>query len=121
MHLMRWLSILMAAVFALAAAVQWNDPDPTVWIALYCGAAAVSLAAAANYYYAPRIALLLFLIYAAGTLYTFPAVLSSDFSAYTSFKMRSTDDEVARECIGLALCAGWTFYLWRRGASRDTR
>jgi hypothetical protein len=36
----------MAALFALSAAVQWNDPDPWLWIAVY-GASAVASGLAA--------------------------------------------------------------------------
>lgn len=113
---MRWASIAMAAVFALAVVVQWNDPDPLMWMLLYGAAAAVSLAAGFGMRF-PRGTLALALLYTAGFLWTFPAVLSSDLSAYTSFKMRSTDHEVARECVGLALCAGWMFALAWRGRS----
>ncbi len=30
---------ILAAVFVLFAVVQWNDPDPLAWIALYLGTA----------------------------------------------------------------------------------
>ena len=110
---MRWLCIAMTAIFVLAAAVQWNDPDPAMWILLYLSAAGLSLSAALGHLHR-RITLALLSIYTIGTLATFPAVLQADLSAYTSFKMRSAGDEVARECVGLALCSAWTFFLWRR-------
>ncbi len=104
----------MGAVFALAVAVQWNDPDPWMWMLLYAVAAAFSLAAAFEFYI-PALTLAIASVYAVAALWTFPAVLEADLGAYTSFKMRSTDDEVARECIGLVLCAGWMFVVWWRG------
>ncbi len=117
---MRWASMAMAGVFALAVVVQWNDPDPVMWMLLYGSASAVSLAAGAGSYF-PRPTLALAVMYSAGAIWTFPAVLSSSLSAYTSFKMRSTGDEVARECVGLILCAAWMFVLWRRGRPATRR
>jgi len=112
---MRLLSWVMAAVFALAVAVQWNDPDPLGWMLIYGAAAAVSACAALGVSL-PRTALALAIAYAAAALYLVPAILSSDLGAYTSFKMRSSDDEVARECVGLILCAVWMGVVWRRQA-----
>lgn len=36
---MRFLNPIMAALFLLSAAVQFNDPDPIQWIAIYTAAA----------------------------------------------------------------------------------
>jgi hypothetical protein len=36
---------MFAAMFVVAAGLQYNDPDPAVWIALYAGAAAATMAA----------------------------------------------------------------------------
>lgn len=44
----RLLSGVMAALFALGAAVQYNDPDPWRWIAIYAAAAVVSGVAGAE-------------------------------------------------------------------------
>jgi hypothetical protein len=35
------LATLAACLFALSAALQWNDPDPLRWLLLYLGAALV--------------------------------------------------------------------------------
>ena len=37
-----WFQLLAAACFVLVAALQYNDPDPYVWIAIYGAAALVS-------------------------------------------------------------------------------
>jgi plastocyanin len=39
---LRGLSLVLALVFVLAAAFQYNDPDPVPWMAIYAAAAAVS-------------------------------------------------------------------------------
>jgi len=43
---MRGLHGVLCLLYALAAAVQWNDPEPVRWIAIYGGAALVAGAAA---------------------------------------------------------------------------
>lgn len=111
---MRVLSVAMCALFLLFAAVQYNDPDPLRWMLAY-GVASLLSAMAARGRYFPRFTLLACAVYASFALYDFPAVLAAHLSAYTSFEMRSPGDEVARECMGLVLCALWTGVLWRRG------
>lgn len=41
---MKPLAIAFGLVFLGAAALQWNDPDPAPWIALYLAAAALCIA-----------------------------------------------------------------------------
>ncbi len=38
-------NVLFAAMFLLSAGLQYNDPDPGAWIAVYVAAAAATLAA----------------------------------------------------------------------------
>jgi transmembrane protein TMEM220 len=40
---MRFLDLTMALLFAFAAALQFNDPDPIRWIAIYGAACVLSL------------------------------------------------------------------------------
>ncbi len=40
----RWLAYVMAALLATSAALQYNDPDPARWIAIYGAGAALSAA-----------------------------------------------------------------------------
>jgi hypothetical protein len=42
---MRFLHILICAIFGLMAAIQFNDPDPAYWIAVYAGVAWIALTA----------------------------------------------------------------------------
>ena len=39
-------TVLFGALFAYAASLQFNDPDPVRWFALYAAVAAVSLVSA---------------------------------------------------------------------------
>lgn len=107
---------VMTALFVVSAAVQWNDPDPAYWIAIY-GVAAL-LAARAAQGQLPLIpnaaALVLFAILAARTL---PDLLGGREQAFTHWHMLEARDEVAREAGGLLLCALWsavqTAVAWR--------
>jgi hypothetical protein len=98
---------VMTALFLVSAAVQWNDPDPLYWIAIY-GAAAI-LAARAAQGQLPlvpnAVALLAFAALAARAL---PDLLAAREQAFTHWHMLSASDEVAREAGGLTICALWS-------------
>jgi hypothetical protein len=115
---MRYASAVMFLVFAGAAVVQWNDPDPMLWIALYALAALLSLSAVAGRMWLwPSVgALVLYLVGVASLL---PALADARMSAFTSWKMRDVSEEEAREALGLAVCAVWMVVLIVR--ARATR
>ena len=97
----------MAGVFLASAAVQWNDPDPAYWIALY-GVAAL-LAARAAQGQLPRVPNAAALaMYVALGLRALPDLLAAREEAFTHWQMLSAGDEVAREAGGILLCAAWS-------------
>ena len=107
MRLLRAGAALMCALFLLSVAVQWNDPDPWLWMPIY-GVAAVlaGLGAAGRLPVWPNaVALALFVLLFA--LWA-PSLLGARREAFTSFTMRTAADEEPREAIGLALCAFWS-------------
>jgi hypothetical protein len=114
---MRWLDGLFFLLFLLAVAVQWNDPDPLIWMAGYGVAAGLSLAAYLN-----RFPVLPNLLAALGlTIWFFTmagALLGAPLAAFTSFKMTAASHEEPREAFGLLLASGWTFSLALRGLRR---
>ena len=110
---------ILCVLFLLSVGVQYNDPDPGLWIALY-GLAAVmaGLCAAGRLPLWPNFAaLVLFLAFFAAWS---PTLFGARSEAFTSFEMRAANDEEPREAIGLLLCAGWsavqTAAAWRRGS-----
>ena len=111
----------MALVFALSVAVQWNDPDPAYWMAIY-GVAAL-LAARAAFGQLPLIpnavACAGFTLLAVRAL---PDLLGAREQAFTHWQMLDSGDEVAREAGGLLLCALWsavqTALAFRAGRAR---
>ncbi len=107
---------VMCAVFVASASVQWNDPDPLVWIGLYGLAALLAGAAAAGQ--VPLVpnagAFVLFVVLTALWL---PSLQTARPEAFASLEMKESRDEEPRETIGLALCALWslvqTRHAWR--------
>ena len=43
MKFLKYINIVFAVLFVLFAIVQWDDPDAMAWIAIYSGAALVSV------------------------------------------------------------------------------
>lgn len=109
----------MAALFAFAVMVQYNDPDPLVWMTMYgaaCGTAAVR---------AGRGSVPLALVVAVGTIALAwgGAVaaggpgLDEYSDMFGAWEMKSTPIEEAREASGLFIVALWMAVLtvseWR--------
>jgi hypothetical protein len=102
----RILSGLFCAIFVLAAAVQWNDPDPISWIIGYLSAAILSAVAASGRAWTRAnvgAAVILGLWFA--TLA--PSLMHTEPAAFESFKMSEAQHEEPREAVGLGLAAGW--------------
>lgn len=114
---MRWLDGIFALLFLLAVAVQWNDPDPALWMVGYGVAAGLSLAG-----YFGRFPVFPNLLAGLGFALWFLSLAGSlagaPVAAFTSFEMRAASHEEPREAVGLLLAAGWTFALALRGLRR---
>ena len=101
-------NVLFAALFVVAAGLQYNDPDPIRWIVLYGGAAVATVAALHRR--GGWIAALLVVVVAAGwgaTLWLSVAghVQSSDLWRKMSEKGGKVEE--MREAGGLSIVAGW--------------
>jgi hypothetical protein len=105
--MLRALAAVMCALFLLSVAVQWNDPDPWLWMPLYGLAAALAgLGAAGRLPLAPNAGALA--LYLALFALWAPSLFGARGEAFTSFTMRAEADEAPREALGLALCALWS-------------
>lgn len=111
---MRWIDGLFVLLFLLAVVVQYNDPDPALWMAGYGVAAGLSLAGfLGRFPVLPNlVAGLGFTLWSLSLAGTLPG---APVEAFTSFKMTAASHEEPREAIGLLLAAGWTFALAARG------
>ena len=100
----------MALLFALSVGVQWNDPDPAFWMAIY-GLALVlaALGAVGRAPFWPNLAA--FAVFSLLFLVWMPSLVDSRREAFTSIQMKTPEDEAPREAGGLFLCAAWSAVL----------
>lgn len=103
-----WLSYLMAALFATCVVLQYNDPDPVRWMAIYGAGAIVSALMPAKKPFA-GLGILVGLVCAAWSLYlvhaTWGLIAVSDLTNKMSEKGGAV--EAGREAAGLAIEAVW--------------
>ncbi|MCH7917891.1 MAG: transmembrane 220 family protein [Planctomycetes bacterium] len=100
---------IMLALFLLAAVLQYNDPDPLLWICYYGVAAAFTGAALLRRYH--WFAGVVALAFYAGFVYTSPGWGIETLLLLKEPKMSSSRVELAREAFGLLLCAFWMSVL----------
>ncbi|MFC6998662.1 transmembrane 220 family protein [Rufibacter roseus] len=92
--------ILLCLMFLVFAALQWNDPDPAVWIAVYLSAAV--LCGMASWQKLPRWVFgVAFLIFGVAGVAMWPLV----YQGILFDMQRSPAIEEARESLGLSICA----------------
>jgi energy-coupling factor transporter transmembrane protein EcfT len=115
---MKVLHYTLAVLFLAFTIVQFNDPDPLLWIIIYGAMVAVCVLAAQNRFY-PKVLMVqggLYLIYCgllwSGVSQWFAsdekAMLFDDLA-----KMQYPYIEESREFLGLAICViVQAFYLW---------
>jgi hypothetical protein len=110
------LDLMMAALFAFAAVLQFNDPDPIPWVAIYLAACVVSLVVASRYR-PPR-----WLIASVGAIAAGWAALialggphAAEYGhMFDAWEMKSPGVEEAREASGLLIVATWMLVLFVR-------
>jgi hypothetical protein len=92
-------------MFLLFAYWQWNDPDPVVWISIYCFASVMAALAAFRRYPLPLLLIGVFLSLVGG-LYFYPASVSQWIVQewqQQDLSMKTLDMEEARESFGLLI------------------
>jgi hypothetical protein len=104
---MRPLAWSMALLFGLAAAVQWNDPDPLRWIAFYLLAAATSLGVALDRSQ-PALEWVATGVAAVVVIALAPALAGARAEAFLSVRMESSSDELPRELAGAMIALLWS-------------
>ena len=127
---MAWLSFVMSALFCISAALQLNDPDPLVWIAMYLIAGGASfLAAGALRGSLGWMPTARFLTASVGMIALGAAALRA-WSAlshltlghlFESMKAATPAIEESRELFGLLLIAAWNvaLFFWLRRPSQQ--
>jgi len=107
-----YFSYLMLAVFLLSAAVQYNDPDPLLWIGIYAGAALLTWLFIREQllWMLPASACILLLVWAGFQLQEVWGIVSIA-DLFESIQMQDETVEIAREAGGLLIIAAWMLYL----------
>jgi len=102
---------VMLAVFLVCVAVQYNDPDPWVWMGIYgLGAGTCVLAAFRRLYWAlPAAVALIALVWGIVLASGVEGVSWSDLTA--SLSMKTLKVEEAREAGGLFILTAWMSVL----------
>lgn len=115
---MKGWAVFFAVLFAGAAAVQWNDPDPAFWILGYLSVSALSVAAflGRRLFFPNAVAAMVLGVWFVTLA---PSLLGAPEEAFTSFKMKAAPHEEPREAVGLGLAAAWCVVLavWSRRTS----
>ena len=111
-------AIVAALVFALMAAIQWNDPDPLYWFVVYAAVAVVAVTAAMGRAY-PRFALVTLGAVIAGALIAVPGFVDYLQSGnWGAIGEHMNDEEPyieqGREFVGLLIAAAVLWGLTRR-------
>lgn len=102
-------NVVMAVLFAISAAVQYNDPDPLQWMALY-GAATLACLAALRRRPDPWVPAAIAVVALVWALSLAPSVLGV-LPARDIFQLRSAAGEEGREMYGLLIVAVWMTLL----------
>jgi hypothetical protein len=109
----RGVSAAMAVLFAFAALVQLNDPDPVRWFAIYAAACAASIVAATG----RRLPSVPFALVSVIALVWAAAIVAGGPRAddygrmFEAWEMRSVPIEEAREASGLLIVGAWMAVL----------
>ncbi len=104
---MRIVNYIFFFIFIMCAAVQYNDPDPYIWVPIYGFAAVVSLMAARGRFYPKAIlgGMIILSIYAATYV---PAIINwvkmGAPSVVETMKAEQPHIELTREFGGLLIC-----------------
>ncbi len=116
---MKIVSAVMAFVFLLSVAVQYNDPDGSAWMVLYGAAALLSMAVIFDRKVGVASGLLglVSIVWALVLLLRLGPVSAGE--VLTGFGMASTTAEQAREVGGLLIVALWMAAILIRDVRRS--
>lgn len=113
MHRLLWFSnLLMGALFVFAATLQFNDPDPLRWAAIYFAAAAPCWLALWRPLHWPFPAVVGAIALAWSAAYAARGAWSVPFGEmFAEWEMKNQQVVETREMFGLLIVAGWMLVL----------
>ena len=101
---MKYLALALVFVFILFAAWQLNDPDPILWVPIY-GLAAYVCYKAFRGQSNPELLVVAALMCLAGGVNSWLGMTAWEGVITESLAMKSPNQELAREALGLGICA----------------
>jgi hypothetical protein len=106
----------MALLFAFAAALQFNDPDPIQWVAIYATASVLSLAVAMRRRMPAAVIMTVAVVAIAWAAWiAFGGPAASEYRhMFDAWEMTSPSVDEAREASGLLIVAAWMVVLFVR-------
>ena len=108
----RSLNWVMCALFLLSVVVQWNDPDPVRWMAIYGAAFAISLAIGLRGRVTALAPLLVAVVALAWAIATIDGGRTNGYShMFDAWEMKSANVELAREATGLLIVGAWMLVI----------
>ena len=99
---MKYLYLALTIIFALFAALQYNDPDPEIWIPLYGYAAVVSFLMFIGKMTNPAWAIIGLLLFVITAIKDWPSTFKGMENTMTIMR---PEIERARETSGMLICA----------------
>ncbi|RYZ97599.1 MAG: hypothetical protein EOP47_21310 [Sphingobacteriaceae bacterium] len=110
---MKIFNIIFGVLFIVFAGLQYNDPDPYLWVPIYLYAAGLCILAVKNKFYpvSYHIGLLFYVCYAAYKIFDTNGLLDwitihHEESLVQTMKAQKPWIEEAREFFGLLICTG---------------
>lgn len=112
--ILKYIPILFTLIFTLFVVVQYNDPDPEVWMSIYGFAVICSLL---TFFHKinKMILLVAIVFYAAGCFYLFPP----SFEGVGDSMHCTPNVELARESLGLLICSLAMLFLFFQVRKQD--
>ena len=113
---MKYLFGVLCCLMLCCVFVQYNDPDPFIWMLLY-GFCALILGLAAFGIYTRNLLYAGYIIFGAGFIMLFPSVIewiSIEKGQNLMERMQNSKAyiEESRECLGLGLCILFISLIW---------
>lgn len=113
----RIINALMALIFLMAVVVQYNDPDPFQWMAIYGAAFAICVLAWRRVRVHPAVP---WLVGAVALVWSLSIMLGGPggtnyLHMFDAWEMQSVNVEQAREATGLLIVTAWMAVLAIRG------
>ena len=121
---MRLVNIVLALLFVLFAAFQYNDPDPWLWMVIYAFIAIIAGLAAINFYpkWLIRLGVVGCLIGLGYLLPDFIDWLTTGAESITeTMKTEKPHIELTREFLGLFICLLALIFFLRQGENKKPR